>query len=256
MKEKTGTSGRLKRTGHLTLAVVFLLSLQFQFLPDAFPSPLDTPAAGGSIPEVDPGIEDSHLVFLDSSENSFAIFSNREILDVPEVTGRVEWKEGIPQFHPTLWIDHLETLYILRAPSEGAHLSVIERLPEGGFGRLLRYRGIGQSGQWVDLEFIYDDAQDQLTILDRLEGQFFRTTFAKGRPVPVAVTPATEKRQTPNLRATGPSGNKKFSLGNQPVLIEPQIQVGRLLPQVSGFRKSDAWLRWHLRGPPKEVLLP
>jgi len=93
VKEKTRPSGRLKKTGHLTLAVVFLLSLQIQFLPDAFPSPLDIPASGESIPKVDPEIEDSHLVFINSAENSFSIFSNRQILDVPEVTGRVEWKD-------------------------------------------------------------------------------------------------------------------------------------------------------------------
>lgn len=238
------------------LAVVFLISLQVQFLPNAFPALPDIPAAGEPLTQGDPPTEDSHFVFVDSAENSFAIFSDRQILDIPEVIGRVEWKKGIPQFHPTLWIDHLETLYILRAPSEGAALNVIERLPEGGFGRLLRYRGTGKSGKWVDLEFIYDDTQDQLTILDRLEGQFFRTTFTEDRPVPVAVTPAAEEHQTPDLKATGPSGNKKSLLGNQPVIIKPEIQVGRLRPQVFGLGQSDSWLAWHLRGPPKEALLP
>lgn len=256
MKEKTRPSGRLKKAGSITLAVVFLFSLQVSFLPSAFPAPLNIPAAGESLPKVDSQTEDSHYVFVDSAENAFAIFSDKQTLEVPEVIGRVEWKEGVPQFYPTLWIDHLETLYILRAPSEGAYLNVIERLPEGGFGRLLRYRGIGQSGKWVDLEFIYDDAQDQLTILDRLEGQFFRTTFTEDRPVPTAVTPAAEKRQTPDFEATGPSGNKKSLLGNQPVLMDPQIQVDRLHPQVSGFRQNGSWLAWHLRGPPKEALLP
>lgn len=74
----------------------------------------------------------------------------------------------------------LDDVYKMTDPKEPSYLKLIEKLPNGGLGRMLRYRGwVDQEEEWVDLEFIYEDREARLTILDYESGKFFKATFTK-----------------------------------------------------------------------------
>jgi hypothetical protein len=204
--------------------------------------------------ELDCQFEESHgaLMFVDHEANSFAIFSNPQLLDIPVVIGRLEWSNGGPHLVPTREIQRVGDLYVLRDPKDTSFLEVTERLPEGGFGRLLRYRGFSVANERVDFEFVYQDRDDTVTILDHAKGKFFRTKFVKVRPDPLSVAPlSVEMASTAELTAvTG--GSVKF-------LIRQGNALGSVIPQeawfhsrVDALNEQQVWMNRLVRGPPAE----
>lgn len=143
-------------------------------------------------------------------------------------------------------------LYVLTDPEDPSFLEVIEKLPSGGFGRILRYRGWTEERGWIDLEFVYQDKENTLTILDYVSGKFFRTTFTGKREDPFSFFPLTnEKSLLGDLIAYQPSSSKwafSHSESQQWTLNE----IHWLHNQVQGLSEEDLWSRRHTRGPPQE----
>lgn len=78
----------------------------------------------------------------------------------------------------------LGDVYKMTDPKDPRYLKLIEKLAGGGIGRMLRYRGwVAGEEKWVDLEFIYEDRDAKLTILDYESRKFFKAFFNKKNEV-------------------------------------------------------------------------
>ena len=140
-------------------------------------------------------------------------------------------------------------LYVVTDPNDPQYLKVIEKLPEGGMGRMLRYRGVMEDGNWVDLEFIYEDHDRTLTVLDYKAGLFYRSTFKGKEAEPFAVFPLKEiKDLTGDLTATQGSWIKFVSPKGETGSIEPE--VAWLIPNRTILFEKDEWSKRKIRGPP------
>lgn len=156
----------------------------------------------------------------------------------------------------TFKIEVLGDLYVATDPDDASFLEVMERLPSGGFGRILRYRGWCHEGKWVDLEFVYQDQENSVTILDYVSGRFFKTIFTEKRETQSSFIPQIdEKGFIGDLIAFQPSSSK--------FILSDQKSIGRSLPesqwlysQWEGLSEKDTWSKRHVRGPPGEGLAP
>lgn len=191
---------------------------------------------------------------IDYKRASFAVFRHRDPLAIPVKLGRVELRGGASEFIPTREIQDLGDLYILRDPRDPVFLEVMERLPEGGFGRLLRYRGWFE-GEWRDLEFIYQDKENSLLILDHEAGRFFRTTFTQGRSDPFSLFPLKEEKGwAGDLKAFFPSSLKLVTSKSE-ILGWVLPTIHWLPSQFEALSEEKIWSKRHVRGPPGEVSL-
>jgi len=169
--------------------------------------------------------------------------------------GKVRWIDGHRELVPTRKFDELPDLYVVTDPSNPDFLQVSERLPGGGFGRILRYRGWAPGNQWVDLEFIYADREHKILILDYDTGKFFRTTFKGEKKNPVALFPFINEIQTGDLVASQSQSLKRVSTG--------RLVTGRAMPGIHWLpgrfeilSEIDAWSRQKVRGPPAGGIAP
>lgn len=192
------------------------------------------------------------LTFIDRESHTFAVFADENSLDIPTRMGRVEKNGNGYRLVTTRIIKTFNNFYAVSDPQNSDFVMVSERLPEGGFGRLLRYRGPGETGAWVDLEFIYQDRDDKVTILDYGKGKFYRTTFAKNSAEPPLMFPLAGQNkiegdliatQTPSLKFIGP---EKVNI----TPVHPSLNPLPLQFEISNGQ--DLWLTRLVRGPPVE----
>ena len=142
-------------------------------------------------------------------------------------------------------------LYVVKNVEDPSFLEVIEKLPSGGFGRILRYRGWSEDGKWIDLEFVYQDKENSLTILNYVSGKFFRTTFTEKRENPFSVFPLNdEKGFQGDLAAYQPSPSK-FVLTAREFRNWALPEVHWLYSQLEGLSQEEVWSKRHTRGPPQ-----
>lgn len=148
-------------------------------------------------------------------------------------------------------IEVLGDLYVATDPDDSSFLEVMERLPSGGFGRILRYRGWYHEEKWVDLEFVYQDQENSVTILDYVSGRFFRTTFTEKRENHSSFVPRIdEKGFIGDWMAYQPSSSK-FTLLPQGFRREGLTEIQWFHSQREGQSEEDLWSRRHTRGPPQ-----
>lgn len=168
-----------------------------------------------------------------SDQQEFSLLGN---LEFPSVLG---WK-----------IETLEDdLYLLTQPDNLSIFQVMERLPQGGFGRLLRYHGALADGRWIDLEFVYEDDQNRVTILDHMNGQFIRTTFTGERPDPASIFPQNSLMLAGEWLATQVSSLKLFFAPSE-VSVLPLSTYQRLHSASDLQYQEDLWRNRLVRGPP------
>ena len=254
-----------KRLANALVAFVFTVSLQSQIIFPAFGAELPVPAnlnkTNTSQVQMDSfaGHEEENGVYapylyVNPGDNSFAIFPSGRTIDIPQMIGQVRWERNAPKFYPQLSIQEFSQYYLLRSMTQGT-MSVIERLPEGGFGRLLRYQGPARQYGWVDLEFIYEDGTKQVTVLDHQKEAYFRTTFLEELHQPGAFSPDKDPNRIEEMRATVNSGVKKLFWGKQNLHQPVLLPSFNLMPNLIGTSGIDAWISLLLRGPPGEALL-
>ena len=194
------------------------------------------------------------VTFINYTENTFAVFPASESWTVPSRMGRVERDERGIRLIPTQQIQRLENLYVLTKPEDPEFLSVNERTPEGGFGRLMRYRGIMGEGNRVDLEFVYDDRSEEITILDYQSGRFYRTTFTAPRRDPFSIAPKGDDARSEVTALATPNSSSKYLYPESGTWIFPvsSQRIDRLTKRLSSER---IWASRLVRGPPTDGAL-
>lgn len=228
------------------IVVLSFVAAQFSIAPFSFagPEPVVLPLSHEN------SIQTGPQVFVDLEKKSFAVFDTSERLEVPSFIGRAEWKEGREQFVATRKIARWNGHYLLTDPSDSEFLQVMERLPRGGFGRLLRHRDQG-----IDLEFVYDDKSGEVTILDHLQGMFYRIEFKEKAEEPLAVTPSKEGEKSKQELVAVSGGSKKWVSVDSGFIGHPTLTTHRI-HSLNDFRtEEDLWLNRKVRGPPEEVHL-
>ncbi len=186
------------------------------------------------------------FTFVDSLGKSFAVFSDGEQVDVPLFLGRVEWRDGRKQFTATRKITPLEKLYVITNPLDSQFLQVLERLPGGGFGRLLRYRA-----DEIDLEFIYEDGSGSVTILDYRAGLFFRVEFSERTENSLSMTSPKDERVNVGKLVATVTPTTKVSFLSREEFSQPRGEGARLHSLIEMPSKESIWNARHLRGPPQ-----
>ena len=148
-------------------------------------------------------------------------------------------------------IQDIGNFYVVTDPGNPSFLEVVEKLPSGGFGRILRYRGWIEEGKWLDLEFVYQDKENSVTILDYVSGKFFRTVFTEKRKHRSSVFPLShQKGFTGDLTASQPSSSK-FIFMRQKSQGQGLTEIHWLHTQIEGLSREELWSRRHTRGPPE-----
>lgn len=154
-----------------------------------------------------------------------------------------------------LRIDELSDIYVITKPGDPDFLQVSERLPQGGFGRLLRHRGWVESKNWVDLEFVYQDRENSLTILDYEAGRFYRMTFKEKNENLISFFPGQDENWLGDFVASSPFSSKQILFDNaDSSKISPMIQ--RLYSQPEFLSGVEIWSKQKVRGPPVGGIAP
>ena len=226
------------------------LPASYAFSPSLTPRDNAAPAFSQEDWQAVPTYEPHRTLFLDRERHSFAVFSDLPHLIVPSLLGKVEQVEGETYFIPTLQIDTTDNHYVFTQPDEPDFLKIVERLPEGGMGRLLRYQSLDENGRWLDLEFVYDDRGNELTILDHAAGRFYRATF-KGEPVdPQSVSPRPRQERFTDEFKAAPISSPKFLGPNSWDLSFAFPKIQRVHSQCDLYNELIVWLNRLVRGPP------
>ncbi len=233
------------------VSILTVLSLLFALLPAALPAHALPIAEGiisqSPVTQMNFGVRGSSA-YVDPETETFAVYREGEVTGVPQYIGRVEWKEGRRQWVATRKITAAENLYLLTDPGDENFLQVMERLPEGGFGRLLKHRDAG-----IDLEFVYNDELGEVTILDYTIGLYYRVTHQEKREVPVSVAPSKEDQVTRADLAATVVSSPKFT-GVSSFVTVPEKKKTPTESLVEGLVQERLRNRRHLRGPPIEEL--
>lgn len=243
----------------LLLFTFFLV--QTSFIPSAYSAPIPASSEPQAVPcpteVLDYQLDSirSEVTFVDEAAGSFGVFSAGS-LEIPLAFGKVESREGERLLMPTREIAHFDDLYVLTNPADPNFLEVAERLPAGGFGRLLRYRGLTETGERVDLEFVYDDREGQVTILDHAAGQFYRTTFTEERPDPLSVFPRPDEKGWVGELVATQASTLKFIFAGLGFVGMAQPEIPWLQSQFEALSSQDVWTNRHVRGPPVGGLTP
>ena len=189
-------------------------------------------------------------VYFDYATRTFAVFSGNGEKEVPLRFGKFEITDGQPRIVSSRDISTSADFYTIKDPSEPMFLVVCERLPAGGFGRLLKYRGRLEDGTPVDLEFLYNDREGKLTVLDYNKGKFYRTTFAQDRVDPYSFNPLLNQDiNRDKLMAIAASSVKfTFPRGFSAAPKSPKgLRIHSLFDRISDEKN---WLTQLVRGPP------
>ena len=229
------------------LLVSFSLA-QACFIPTSLALPAPSPKAPPSQFEFD--AESKKFTVVDAEKNSFAIFNGNEKDGIPAVFGIVKEENGKRELIATREIKSLDDLYVFLDPKDSAFLEVTEKLPGGGFGRLLRYRGSLADGSKVDFEFVYQDHESRILILDYLRERFFQTTLTEGRPDPLSVFPHPFGKELNEDWVAVVAPSLKF-VGSKSLLFGAFFPGSHRIYSQSEVRYAeDLWTSRHVRGPP------
>ncbi len=147
-------------------------------------------------------------------------------------------------------VEEVEDLYVVRDFREANFLEVFERLPSGGYGRILRYRGVTGAGRSVDLEFIYEDQSEVITMIDHRTGRFLRAYVSNAAKPSEDFYPENDWEER--------FGEMLASQGNPSKFVAPKArEIGGVWPRVvwnyRGIRavsEFDVWMKRLVRGPP------
>lgn len=153
-------------------------------------------------------------------------------------------------------VEEVEDLYVVRDSNDPNFLEVFERLPSGGYGRILRYRGVTGAGRSVDLEFIYEDRNEVITMIDHRTGRFLRA-YVSG-----ATKPKEDLYPENNWKER--FGEMLASQGNPLKFVAPEArQIGGVWPRavwnycgIRAVSEFDVWMKRLVRGPPAGRLMP
>ena len=148
-------------------------------------------------------------------------------------------------------IQDIGNLYVVTDANSPSFLKVIEKLPSGGFGRILRYRGWTRERGWTDLEFVYQDKENSVTLLDYASGKFFRTTFTGKRENPFSFFPSKDEKGWVGDWIAHQPVSSKFILTSREVRDWAFPKVHWLHSQSVGLSEEDVWSKRHARGPPQ-----
>ena len=190
-----------------------------------------------------------HGTYIDAQGSIFATFKEGGTSDIPNVMGRVIWLGREKFLVPTRKILAQDDLYIFKNPIDPLFLEVMEKLPNGGFGRLLRFRGFGPSGQWMDMEYVYQDNRNGLIILDHEAGKFYQTILKDKRPVSRTLFPV-HQNDVSKGQATFESSLINFILAQRINMSHFSPLVQRLLSRRNGLSQEEIWSNRLVRGPP------
>lgn len=174
----------------------------------------------------------------------------------PYLTTIFETRELSYNLNGKNWkVKDLGDVYLITNFDSPEQMKIVERLANGGFGRILLYKGITQEGKWVHLEFIYEDHENVVTILDYLAKKFYRTKFTEKASFSFALFPSDfNKGLTQELLADSPKGGKYLVFIRE--VFGVPILVGSQLDRAHQFlSKIDFWLHRLVRGPPVEEAL-
>lgn len=258
MNQKMSVFSKKKSAFFASNLLFSFLIVQSTFLPNSYSYPvtshLDPSVKSRKSAHVDYQIDTARneFTFIDYATSAFAVFPTAESLEVPTRIGKLEWSEDSYRLVTTRFIKSFGDLYAVSNPQNPDFLMISERLPEGGFGRLLRYRGPSDAGIWVNLEFVYQDREDKVTILDYGKGKFYRTTFAKNSAKPPLVFPIPDPRATEGELVATQTSSTKF-IGPQGIGVTPSRPHVSWLPlQFEILNEQDLWMNRHVRGPPME----
>ena len=222
----------------------------------AFPASLGRGVPPAQAPDIGFAAGAGLNTFINLASQTFATFLSTDNLEIPVKMGRVEWDGVRERFIVTLQIETLGGIYVLRNPQNPYFLEVTERLPEGGFGRLLRYRSRSIQEKPVDLEFVYQDREKRLTILDYQANRFFQTTFASERKETPGFFPSGEKEANFAELIATPCSLSKFIGGNVPVTARNPFPAFHVHSRSNFLSEEEIWSSRRVRGPPFGEALP
>lgn len=148
-------------------------------------------------------------------------------------------------------ISDLGNMFLITNSDDLNNIKIIEKLPNGAFGRLLRYRGWFGS-QRVDLEFIYQDRERVITILDYQAGRFYRTKFMGKTTDNFSVFPLNNDADgNPDLSAYQlPSAKFYFPKASNETI--PHFNSHPIETSLQTLSQLDVWSKRLIRGPPEE----
>lgn len=250
------TSVKIKGRGATAvMTLLFLAIVQAVFIPRAQCASLEFRVPADFFPEGPRAILPSHpaagdsVFYADRSTGTFAVFESDGGLERPVKFGTFQEELGTRRVLSRQEIHAEDGYYIFTNPEDPTFLSVSERLPEGGFGRLLRYRGQNPEGQSVDLEFVYEDRERRVTLLDYRSGKFYRTDFTERHEAAHLFPTATEVRETFELNSTATPGFR-FLIPGQEAFLLTRPQTAAVVSLALPFDEQEAWFARLLRGPP------
>jgi hypothetical protein len=191
--------------------------------------------------------------YVNREEGTFALFSEKGDTQVPVYMGKRVRLEGRDQYVALQKIVDTGRYYVLTNPQDESFLQVIERLPEGGFGRLLRHTGRSSDGSRIDLEFVYEDRMDRMTILDYVARQFYEITFDGEKELPPSFKPVNVFKSGRGILSVPVSGHKLRPSGRSSHL-DVLNTLSRLPAVAERVNAEERWQARQLRGPPAEVL--
>jgi len=150
-------------------------------------------------------------------------------------------------------VQDLGDVYLLKNTNETHFYQVYEKLPAGGFGRLLRYRGLNESGRWIDLEYVYEDSLNRLTVLDYASGRFYRITFQKNQTESSCLFPLKDEKGFNKDLYEAPHATSKLIYSNIALTKWALPEISQIFSTSAGLTGEDIWSQHLLRGPPAEV---
>jgi hypothetical protein len=203
------------------------------------------------VPSVLATVESANEIPYFNSENgAFAVFSKDDNSGIPLRLGRFEESEQGIRIISERRIAVSGDVFIFTDPQDERFLLICEKLPAGGFGRLLRYRGRIENGEETDLEFSYEDKDQEITLLDYSTGKFYRTTFSPDRVIPSSIFPFPLGNQINSEAILTAAPALKFPL-LEAVAVTPVFVKEIRIHSVSD-RVNDqlAWTHRLVRGPP------
>jgi hypothetical protein len=174
------------------------------------------------------------------------------LLELGRMDGRE--KQLVELFNLQRGADSIPT-YVFTREADPDYLTVFERLPEGGIGRLLWYRGKDAEGRPIDQEFYYERnetaGEETVIILDHMKASFLRFILAQGRTEEGVVGPVDRDRNRAESSDAGIlTQGKKMRAGGASAWSEPETETRLYLSEEERPRFREKWEPW-VRGPPE-----
>lgn len=147
-------------------------------------------------------------------------------------------------------VQDLGGMYVLHKAQDPVFYQVYEKLPAGGFGRLLRYRGQIGNSHWIDLEFVYQDELNRFTVLDYGSGRFYRVTFHKKQTESSCLFPPKDEKGFTKDRCVPPAFSSKLILSDNVLPHWALPEIHSVLIDSIGLTEQEMWSERLVRGPP------